>query len=341
MKTQAFLLTKTGSADKAFQLTEIETPNLQEDEILIEVEAFGLNYADIMIRYSLHSDKPKLPAVIGYEAVGTVIQVGTKANPKIIGKRVVAIVQLGAYAKHIIAKSANIVSIGEIDANTALALALQGVTAYYMSCYFAPIKKGENVLIHAGAGGVGTLLLQLAKQAGAKVIAKVSSEQKRQICLNLGADLAINYKKQDYVNEVENLIGKNKLDVSFNPIGGATFKQDLKLLNVGSKMILFGASELKSGKLGVLSKLNFALKMGLIMPIMQTVNAKSFIGVNMLKILETKPLVIGECLKQIVGLYQQGTIKPIIGGNFKFNELSKAHQLLESGNSTGKIAIFW
>jgi len=341
MKTQAFLLNDIGSADKVFKLAEVELPLLQDNEVLIESEAFGLNYSDVMIRRGLHSEKPKLPAVIGYEAIGKIIKIGAKLDANLIGTRVVTFTRLGAYSKHVISNINNIVPIGTINANTALALTLQGITAYYMGYYIAPIRRGENVLIHAASGGVGNLLIQLAKHAGARVIAKVSSEEKRGKCLKLGADSAINYLTHDYAQEVQKLIGKRDLDVSFNPIGGKTFKQDLKLLSSGSKMILFGGSDLMSGKFGVFSKINFLLQMGIIIPIFQSVYAKSLIGINVLELFTNKPHIIQECLNQMISLYDQGIVKPINGGDFNISELDKAHSLLESGKSIGKIAVYW
>jgi len=343
MMTQAFLLTRTGSADNAFTLADIELAPLQENEVLIESEAFGLNYADVMIRRGLYSERPKLPCVLGYEIVGTIIQTGQKEDRHLIGTRVVALTQLGAYAQHVIAHIDRVCPIGdEIHPNTALALTLQGVTACYMSRYIAPVRKGEKVLIHAAAGGVGTWLIQLAKHAGATVIAKVSSEQKRQHCLALGADFAINYyTSHDYVAEVENLIGKHQIDVSFNPVGGKTYRQDSKLLGAGSKMLLFGGSELMTGKLGALSKLWFLIQMGVVIPIFQSIYAKSLLGINILQLMDSKPHVIQHCLAEMVELCRQGIITPQNGGDFYHTELEKAHALLESGQSSGKLAVYW
>jgi len=335
-------LTRTGSVDNAFKLSEIELPPLQENEVLIEAEAFGLNYADIMTRRGLYSEQPKLPCVLGYETVGTIIQSGQKANHHLIGTRVIALTPLGAYAKQVIARIDRVCPVGDdVHPNTALALALQGVTACYMSRYLAPIRTGENVLIHAAAGGVGTLLIQLAKHAGATVMAKVSSEQKRQQCLILGADFAINYTTHDYVAEIERLIGKHHLDVSFNPVGGKTFKQDLKLLGAGSKMLLFGGSELMAGKFGALSKLGFLVQMGCVIPIFHSIHCKSLLGINVLKLMDSKPHVIQHCLAEMIELYRQGIIKPKNGGDFHFTELEKAHARLESGTSSGKLAVYW
>lgn len=341
MKTEAFLLTQKGNPEQAFKLSEIELPTLKENEVLIESEAFGLNYADVMARRGLYREAPPFPCVIGYEVVGKIAKVGTGVDNNLIGKRVVAFTRFGGYAKHVITSADAVAEIEQMPVNNTLALATQGVTAYYMANYISPVRKGENVLIHAAAGGVGTLLIQLAKLAEATVFAKVSSEEKKEKCLSLGADYGIIYRKENYVGSIEKVIGKKQLDVSFNPVGGSTFKTDKQLLGFGSRIVLFGGSQLSEGKWGVLSQLNFLKKMGVTIPAFLMMQSKSMIGVNMLKIADSKPEVLKLCMKEIIALYQSEKITTENGGDFKFTELNKAHELLESGKSIGKIAVHW
>jgi len=341
MKTQAFLIGSKGDPNKTFQCAEIELSPPKANEVLVEVEAFGLNHIDVALRLGTHSDRPAMPFVPGYEVVGKIVQAGERVDIGLLGKRVVAFTLLGAYARHVVVPADALVDVGETDANTALALALQGMTAYYMSRRVCPIFPGENVLVHAAAGGVGSLLVQLAKHAGAVVIAKVSSEEKRNKCLELGADFAINYKTSDYVMGVEKIIGKQALDLSFNPVAGRTFRQDRRLLGHGARLVLFGGLELAHSRYGLFSQLNFLRKMGIILPVFLSIHAQSIIGVDVLKIAQTKPQVIGYCLNQIQSQYRQGVVKPENGGDFAITELSKAHALLESGNSMGKLAVHW
>jgi len=341
MRTPAFLLMRKGRADNAFKLAEIKLNPPRANEVLIEVEAFGLNYIDVSLRLGTHSDSPALPFVPGQEVVGNILQVGGQVDRALLGKRVAALTARGGYAKHAVVPADTLAEVGEMDANTALALSLQGVTAYYMCHCLCPMLPNENALVHAAAGGVGTLLVQLAKNAGAVVIAKVGSEAKKRKCLELGADFAVNYKTSDYVAEVERLIGKRALDVSFNPVAGRTFRQDRRLLGHGSRLVLFGGLELASGHFGLLSQLNFLRKMGIILPVFLSIHAQSIIGVNLLKIAQTKPQVVGHCLNQILSLHRQGRIKPENGGDFAVTDLSKAHALLESGKSMGKLAVHW
>lgn len=341
MRTQGILLVQQGSPEAAFKLADIEINVPREDEVLIEVESFGLNYADVMARLGLYRETPPLPCVIGYEVIGKVCQVGHESHADLLGKRVVAITHFGGYAKHAITKIKALIVINDIPASEAMALATQGVTAYYMANYASPIRKGENVLIHAAAGGVGSLLIQLAKLAGANVFAKVSSNEKGKKCLDLGADYFVNYKTTDYVTFINSKIGEKQLDVSFNPVGGSTYKQDKQLLGAGSRIFIFGGSELSNGKWGKLSQINFLKKMGIELPIFAMMQSKGTIGVNMLRIALHRPEILVVCLSEVLHLYKTEQIKIQVGGVFSIDQLNEAHKLLESGNSIGKISVQW
>jgi NADPH2:quinone reductase len=196
-------------------------------------------------------------------------------------------------------------------------------------------------LIHAAAGGVGTLLIQLAKNKGATVIAKIGDEKKRALVEKLGADFVVNYNSSNYTVETERYLKGRRLDISFNPVAGGTYKKDMQLLGSGGRMILFGGSELSSGKWGFLSKLNFVLKMGLILPIGLMMRSKNVLGVNMLKIADNKPEVLKHCLRAVVRLYEEGKIVPQVGGVYASEQLVEAHSALEGGKSMGKLSVFW
>jgi NADPH:quinone reductase-like Zn-dependent oxidoreductase len=341
IKTEAIILIKNGDASQAFErkATTINVP--KSGEVLIESEAFGLNYADVMARRGLYREAPPLPAVIGYEVVGRIIALGEGVNPNLLEKRVIAFCRFGGYAKHVVSAAHGVAVIQETPAEEAMALCTQAVTAYYMSEYLSPIHKGDRVLIHAAAGGVGTILIQLAKQKGAEVFAKIGDEKKEKLVKSLGADHIINYTTSDYAQQIQILLKGNKLDSSFNPVAGSTFKKDMKLLGAGGKIVLFGGSELASGKWGFLSQLNFVRKMGFFLPIALMMQSKNILGVNMLKIADNKPEILENCLQNVILIYENGKLIPQVGGKYHVNEIVAAHTALESGKTTGKLSVFW
>lgn len=339
MKTAALALVRFGESNQAFKELELELPSLNSRQILVEVEAFGLNYAEVMARRGLYGDAPPLPAVLGYEAVGKIVAIGSELDAALIGKRVLAFCRFGAYAKHVVTEEYAIVGIGDYDTGKALALATQYVTAYYMVERVANVQTGENVLIHAAAGGVGTALIQLCKLKGATIFAKVSSTNKANSVKTLGADFAVNYTESDYEEAVRKGLGKESLDVSFNPVAGATTKKDARLLGSGSRLVLFGGSELGKAKFGIFSKLNFVRKMGVVIPIGLMMKSKSVCGVNMLRIADDKPMVLRDCLSKVVEMALKGELNPQVGNVYSWEDLAKAHDDLESGKSTGKLVI--
>jgi NADPH2:quinone reductase len=341
METEAFVLCKNGPSAQAFERRIIQLPELASDEVLIESEAFGLNYADVMARNGLYKEAPPLPCVLGYELVGIVKQVGKNCSSDLIGKRVLAFSRFGGYAKLVQTKVHAIVEVGDLPAEIAMSLSTQGVTAYYMSDFISPIRKNEHVLIHAAAGGVGSLLIQLAKRKGAIVYAKIGSEDKRELAIKLGADYVINYKTSAYELETKKLLGTNQLSASFNPVAGDTIKKDMKLLGPNGRLYLFGGSQMVGGKYGILSKLKFVWDMGFVLPIGLLMQSKSILGVNMLKIADNYPDVISTCLKDMLELYHKNEITTHVGGVFNENQMIEAHDLLESGKSMGKITVRW
>lgn len=334
-------LVKAGNADSAFERKSVEIPAPQKDEVVVESEAFGLNYADVMARLGLYRERPPLPCVIGYELVGTVSHVGPDADQNLLGKRVVAFCRFGGYGKHVITHDYAVVPINDNPSEQAMVLCTQAVTAYYMASYLTPVQKGEKVLIHAAAGGVGTVLIQLAKMQGGTVFAKVGHESKEELVRSLGADHVINYRKGEYDEQIKRILNGDRLDVSFNPAAGASYRKDMKLIGSGGRVVLFGASELGRAKWGIFSSLNFVRKMGLILPIGLMMRSKNVLGVNMLKIADNRPDTMRVCLRAVVDLYQQGKLDPQVGGVYSIDRLGEAHAALEGGKTTGKLTVKW
>jgi NADPH:quinone reductase-like Zn-dependent oxidoreductase len=338
---KAIFLTKKGEASKAFEIRETKKPVCGADEVLIKVTCFGLNYAEVMARNGLYGDAPQMPSVLGYEVAGVIEDTGVNVDRSQVGKKVVAFTRFGGYAEYALTNKDAFVEIGEMEAGEACCVAVQFATAYFMACEQTNLFPGNKVLVHAGAGGVGTALIQLCKNKGCYVIGTAGSNDKLDYMKNLGADDAINYRQADYEAQITAKYGPGKLDVVFNPMGGKSFKKDLGLIGAGGRVILFGGSERSGKKLGLFSSLNFVFKMGLLLPIALMMKSKSLIGVNMLKIGDNKPEALERAMKNCMQLVRQGKLKPYVGARFKADEIGKAHALLESRNSVGKVVVYW
>jgi NADPH:quinone reductase-like Zn-dependent oxidoreductase len=339
---RAIYLVRTGAADQAFEIREAATPEAGAGQVRIAVEAFGLNYADVSARQGTYQDAPPRPSVIGYEVVGRVDALGAGVSGFETGQRVTALTRFGGYATHALTDARAVAPIPEdMDVGVAAALPTQGCTAYYMAEEMVRLHSDDHVLIHAAAGGVGTLLVQLCKRRGAVVYGTAGGDDKLDLLRQLGVDHPINYRKNDFGAEVKRLRGSDGLDVIFDSIGGSYVRKGMKLLGPGGRMVGFGAASHEAGSLQILRTLRFALSFGFFHPIPLLMRSQAFIGVNMLRIADGRPLVLQRCLQEVVRLALSGELRPTVGGRFRATEIAAAHALLESRGSVGKIVVSW
>jgi NADPH2:quinone reductase len=338
-QARAAFLIKNGPAAEAFEWRDITMPQPKPNEVLIEASSFGLNFADVLARNGLYREAPPLPSIIGYDMTGRVTAVGENVDKKWLHKRVAALTRFGAYATHVCTPITGIAEIPEEMPDVeACALGTQYATAYYSARYVQNCRKGEKVLVHAALGGVGTALIQLLQDSGCEIFATVGSDEKKAALEKRGVK-TFNYKTEDYETGITAALGGDKLDVSFNSIAGSTFKKDMRLLGSGGRLVLYGFAE-RSGKSGgKWATMKLLWSMGLLMPILLLAKSKSIIGVNMLKVGDHRAHIIQECMEQLVELWKQGKIKPINGGVFSKEELSKAHHALETRQIQGKAII--
>ena len=247
---KAIRVNELGGVDK-LSLEEIEKPTPKADEVLIKVAAAGINYADTMMRAGTYLTKPPLPFTLGYEAAGTIESLGESVTHLKVGQRVLATTSSGGYAEFATAKANQVIPIpDELGFGESTALLVQGLTALGL---LAPTKSGESILVHAAAGGVGTLLVQLAKYKGLKVIATASSEQKLQKVVELGADAAINYSETDWTDEVLQATDGKGVNWIIEMVGGDIVGKNLKVLAKHGTMWIYGAASGQDFKVSVLS----------------------------------------------------------------------------------------
>lgn len=333
----AWTLIAHGAPEKAFALREHAEPQVKPNQVLIRVEGFGLNYADAMAVRGLYREAPPTPCIIGYEVVGRVERAGSAAPAALVGKRVVAMTRFGGYAQLAATdhRACAVIPDG-LPLGEALALATQGVTAWYMAKVLCPLHAGERVLVHSAAGGVGQLLVQLAVHAGCEVIAVVSSAAKAQQAKALGATHAIDRSAGDYAAQALRILGRHRIDASFNAVAGRSFRKDMRLIGSGGRLVLFGGAER-----GGTSTLGFVWRMGLLLPIFLMMKSKSILGVNVLKLGDHKPELVARCLAEVVEAHQQGLLRPHVHAELPAERLIEAHQALAAGRTMGKVALRW
>ncbi|MFM1931835.1 MAG: hypothetical protein RL226_1138, partial [Bacteroidota bacterium] len=258
-----------------------------------------------------------------------------------VGMRVAGMTRFGGYAEYCVTKATGVVQVPEeMDVIDATALGTQACTAYYASHMATNLFSGERVLVHAGAGGVGLFLIQLAKRRGCEVFATVGSDAKEQVARDFGADHVVNYRKADYEEEMNQLLRGQRLDVVFNAIAGTTFKKDQRLLGSGGRNVIYGAAERTSMQGGKFATMQLIFRMGLLIPILRMAKSQSIIGVNMLKIADHRAERIQEALKACVDLMIAGDLR-VHGEVFHVDALADAHERLEKRETSGKVVIRW
>lgn len=220
---------------------ELPVPSPKPDEALVEIKAAGVNFIDVYIREGRYP--ASLPFVSGQEAAGVVTEVGSEVTTLQRGDRVAYTSVLGSYAEYAAVPASRLVKIPEeLDFEQAAAAMLQGMTAHYLVNSSYPLKQGETALIHAAAGGVGLLLVQMAKNIGARVIATAGTHEKAQLAREAGADECIVYTEADFESETRRLTDGNGVQVVYDGVGKATFDKDLNVLRPRGYLVLFGGA---------------------------------------------------------------------------------------------------
>lgn len=338
---QALYIVQSGKPETAFQLRETTKPVPKPGEVLIEVEAFGLNFADIMARKGQYRDAPPLPFVPGYDVVGRVLRTGNHSTPFQEGDRVTALTRFGGYAQYVVTDARAVVKIDEhLPTAEAAALTTQFCTAYYCAAEMVQLHPGDVVLIHSAAGGVGTALLQLALHKGCEVIATTGSSHKVELIKQAGAHHVIDTSKHDFDEVVMDITKGEGVDVIFDAVGADYIRKGMRVLAAGGRIVCYGAAQMNSAgnPFAMLSK---AIQFGIYHPAIFMMQSKSMLGVNMLRLADKRPATLQRCLEQVVSLYKQGVFKPVGGKEFTVSQIAEAHHYLESRQSTGKVICRW
>jgi NADPH:quinone reductase len=319
---QAIRVAKTGGPE-VLEWRQIDDPRPGPGELVVRLEAAGVNFVDVYQRTGLY-DLP-LPFIVGSEGAGPVVEVGEAVSDFKAGDVVAWCDVLGSYAQLVRVPAARAVPVPEaVGAETAAASLLQGATAHYLVRDTFHLQPGHRCLIHAAAGGVGQLLVQLAKQAGAQVFATAGGEEKCELARTAGADYVIDYQKEDFVEAVESVAGKKALDVVYDGVGKATFGDGLTLLRPRGLMVTFGNA---SGPPEPLSPLKLSQLGSLYL-------TRPTLG-NYIATTEE----LRQRAAEVFTLIRDGRLRVDIGLRLPLSEAAEAHRRLEARETTGKVLL--
>jgi NADPH2:quinone reductase len=319
---RAISVPRTGGPE-VLAAVDLAEPRPGPGDLLVRVAAAGVNFIDTYHRSGLYPQD--LPFVPGIEGAGTVVAVGDSVDGFAVGDVVAWTEAPASYAELVRVPAGHAVPVPPgVDAETAAAAALQGLTAHFLTHDTFPLRPGHRCLIHAAAGGVGRLAVQLAKRRGAEVFATVGSSEKADLARAAGADHVIDYRAQDFGDAVEAAAGPRPLDVVYDGVGSATFARGLDLLRPRGTMVTFGNA---SGPVDPVAPLTLMRKGSLYLtrPTLHDYTATT-------EELRTRAAELFE-------LVASGTLEVRIAARLPLAEAAEAHRLLESRTTTGKLLL--
>jgi NADPH2:quinone reductase len=312
---RAIQMTEFGGPE-VLKLTELDQPQPASGEVLIKVTRAGLNFADTHTRTNSYVRKATLPLVPGGEVAG--IREDT-------GERVVALVGSGGYAEFATAPSELVFPIpAELDDGTALALIIQGLTAWHLYRTSAKVSEGESVVVHAAAGGVGSLAVQLGHPLGAgRVIATASSQDKRSLALELGADAAIDPGPEGLTDRLIEANGGRGVDVVFDMAGGEVFEASARALAPFGRIVVCGIASQEPNQISTGSLLR---------------HSRAVVGFYLFHCLE-RPAMFTDALSDLFARAARGELKAIVGHTYPLEQAAQAHIDLRERRTTGKLLL--
>lgn len=319
---KAIQVAQTGGPD-VLKVAELPRPKPKSNEAVVEIKAIGVNFIDVYFREGRYP--AALPFIDGQEAAGVVAEVGGDVKSVAVGDRVAYTGVLGAYAEFESVPADRLIKLPDpVSFEQGAALMLQGMTAHYLVKSTYPLKKGETCLVHAAAGGVGQLLVQMAKIIGARVIGTAGTDEKAHIAKQLGADDVIVYTRQNFETEVKRLTHNAGVEVVYDGVGKSTFDADLNVLKPRGYLVLFGAS---SGAVPPFDLIKLSQKGSL------------FITRPTLAHYIATREDLDRRASEVLGWVASGQLKISVGHQCKLADAAQAHRDLEGRKTTGKILL--
>lgn len=304
-------------------LADVPVLDPKPNEALVQIKAAGVNFIDVYFREGRYP--APLPFILGQEGAGVVVGVGSDVTTLRLGDRVAYTGVMGSYAEYAAVPADRLVRIpDELDFEQAAAAMLQGMTAHYLSHSTYPINDGDAVLIHAAAGGVGLLLVQMAKQRGARVIATAGSEEKAQLARDAGADEVIIYTQTDFEPETRRLTDGQGVHVVYDGVGKDTFARGLRVLRPRGYMVLFGGA---SGAVAPFDLLEL------------TKNGSLFVTRPSLQHYVATRAELEERSHDVLQMIAGGKLKLRIHKRYLLEDAQQAHRDLEGRRTTGKLLL--
>lgn len=315
---RAWRVHELGDPSKVMSFDEVEQPTPGPGQVLVKVRAAALNFPDVLMAMGMYQEKPPLPFTPGVELCGEVVGTGRRVIGSPAGGP-------GAFAEYVLMDEAAAFPAPEgLSDEKAASLYLTYQTGYVGLHRRAHLQAGEWLLVHAGAGGVGTAAIQLGKAAGAKVIATAGGPRKTEVCRELGADVVVDYTSEDFVPVVKEVTGGHGADVVYDPVGGDVFDKSTKCIAFEGRLVVVGFT---SGRIPE-AKANHLL-----------VKNYSVVGLHWGLYRKHEPAIFGEVHEQLTRLVAEGSVDPLVGEVLPLDQAPAALARLASRDTVGKVVL--
>ena len=341
---KAVVLTGTGGYD-VLQVQERPDPPVGAGEVRIAVKAAGINFADTMARVGLYPDAPKPPCVLGYEVAGEIESVGEGVTEFQAGDRVVGGTRFGGQAELVTVPEAQAFALApDLSFEQGAAIPVNYGTAYAALILMGSLRKGDRVLIHAAAGGVGISATQIARNVGAEIFG-TASPSKHEAIRAQGVDHPIDYRSQDFEAETMQITDGEGVDLVIDALGPTSFRKDYRLLRSGGRMVMYGLSEgTKEGKRNIAAMLKSLASMPTTtMPWWKSLlimnENKGVFGLNMLKWWDAEGS-LDRVLDPLTEDLEAGNLDPVVAEAFPFERAGDAHKFIAERRNVGKVVLF-
>lgn len=316
----------TVQPDQSLAWQEVETPAFGDDEVLINVRAAGINRADLAQRSGNYPPPPGASEILGLEVAGDIAELGARVTGWNVGDRVCVLLTGGGYAEQVVASAPLLMPIPSgWSVEEAGGMPEVFFTAFLNLFLEGALQPGETTLIHGGASGVGTAGIQLAKEAGCRVFTTAGTDEKIKVCAELGADLAINYRKEDFAERVQEVVGKGGVDVVLDMVGADYLERNIELLNLKGRLVFIATLSGKEAKVDIRKLMSKRLTLK-----GSTMRSRP---------LEEKIKVKEAFMAQFWSKLEASEIKPVIYEVFDIQDTEKAHEVMRENKNIGKLIL--
>ncbi|HLN77620.1 MAG TPA: NAD(P)H-quinone oxidoreductase [Nocardioidaceae bacterium] len=307
-------------------VTELPDPKPGSGEVVVDVAATAVNRADTLQRQGNYPPPPGASDVLGLECSGTISAVGPEVTAWQVGDEVCALLAGGGYGEKVIVPAGQVMPVPKgMDLVTAGALPEAACTVWSNIFMIAGLQPGETLLVHGGAGGIGNMAIQLAKALGAKVVTTAGSEEKLELCRSLGADVAVSYRDQDFVEEVKAATDGRGADVILDNMGAKYLDRNVSALATEGRLVIIGMQGGVKGELNIGKLLS---KRGAV--IATALRSRP---------VEEKAAICSAVVEHVWPLVVDGSVRTLVHATYPFAEAGAAHRLMESGDHVGKIVL--